>query len=306
MKRVLVTGGTVFVSKFTAQWFVQHGYEVYVLNRGTRLQVDGVKLICADRHDPMLAEQLKAIHFDAVLDICAYDAADILDLVHALHSFDDYIFISSSAVYPETNPQPFREEQSIGPNSIWGRYGTDKIAAEQALLQLCPQAYILRPPYLYGPMQNVYREPFVFECAMKHRPFCIPQDGSMPLQFFHVEDLCRVMEAILRLHPADHVLNVGNPETVTIREFVEACYAVAGEKLQVVNVFEDFPQRSYFSFHDYAYRLDVSKQKALLPQTIPFAQGLADSFRWYVTHPGDVMRKDYIDFIDKHILKTDC
>lgn len=296
----------MFVSKYTAQWFVQHGYEVYVLNRGSRCQVDGVHLICADRHDAGLAHLLKGIHFDAVLDICAYNAEDVTDLLRALHHFDDYILISSSAVYPETNPQPFQETQPVGSNSVWGKYGTDKIEAEQALLALCPQAYILRPPYLYGPMQNVYREPCVFECALKHRPFCIPQDGSMPLQFFHVEDLCRVMEAILLHHPEDHVLNVGNPETVTIKEFVEACYAVAGKPLQLVSVSDAIPQRSYFSFHNYAYKLDVTLQATLLPETVPLEEGLADSFRWYIDHPDDVIRKDYIDFIDKNILKTDC
>jgi len=33
MKTVLVTGGTVFVSKYTADYFVKKGYDVYVLNR---------------------------------------------------------------------------------------------------------------------------------------------------------------------------------------------------------------------------------------------------------------------------------
>ena len=57
-------------------------------------------------------------------------------------------------------------------------------------------AYILRPPYLYGPMNNVYREAFVFDCALADRKFYLPKDGSMKLQFFHVKDLCRLMEVI--------------------------------------------------------------------------------------------------------------
>ena len=59
--------------------------------------------------------------------------------------------------------------------------------AEQYLLSKYSNAYILRPPYLYGPMQNLYREPFVFECALKNRKFYIPEDGKMKLQFFHVD-----------------------------------------------------------------------------------------------------------------------
>ena len=33
-KRILITGGTAFVSKFAAEYFVKRGYEVSVLNRG--------------------------------------------------------------------------------------------------------------------------------------------------------------------------------------------------------------------------------------------------------------------------------
>lgn len=43
-KKILVTGGTVFVSKFVATYFKNHDYDVYVLNRGNRKQIEGVKL----------------------------------------------------------------------------------------------------------------------------------------------------------------------------------------------------------------------------------------------------------------------
>lgn len=50
MKKMLVTGGTTFVSKYVTSYFVNQGYEVYVLNRNTRQQVRGAKLISGDRH----------------------------------------------------------------------------------------------------------------------------------------------------------------------------------------------------------------------------------------------------------------
>lgn len=49
MKKILITDGTVFVSKYLARYFVSKNYEVYVLNRNTRRQVKGVKLIQAER-----------------------------------------------------------------------------------------------------------------------------------------------------------------------------------------------------------------------------------------------------------------
>ena len=50
MKKILVTGGTVFVSRYIAEYYVTKGYDVYVLNRNTKEQSKGVTLIEADRH----------------------------------------------------------------------------------------------------------------------------------------------------------------------------------------------------------------------------------------------------------------
>ena len=298
MRKILVTGGTVFVSRFVANYFKKDN-EVYVLNRNTRQQQEGVHLIEADRND--LQDQLKSYHFDVVIDVCAYNEKDIQNLCDALNDVQDYIFISSSAVYPETNIQPFTESHTVGYNTFWKQYGTDKIAAENALLSRYPQAYILRPPYLYGPMQNVYREPFVFECALKHREFYIPKDGSMKLQFFHVEDLCKMIDIILTQHPKNHIFNAGNEELVDIKTFVQLCYEVAGEKLTIKNVYHHDNQRDYFSFYDYEYVLDVSKQKDLLNKTKDLKQGLKESFTWYINHQDDVIKKNYIEFIDTYL-----
>ncbi len=38
MKTILVTGSTVFVSRFVSEYFVKMGYKVYVLNCGTKSQ----------------------------------------------------------------------------------------------------------------------------------------------------------------------------------------------------------------------------------------------------------------------------
>ncbi len=45
MKKMLVTGGTVFVSRYIAEYYVAKGYDVYVLNRNSRKQSAGVTLI---------------------------------------------------------------------------------------------------------------------------------------------------------------------------------------------------------------------------------------------------------------------
>ncbi len=302
-RRILVTGGTVFVSKYIARYFADLGEQVVVLNRNTKEQLEGVAVIEADRH--ALGNVLSGQHFDAVIDVTAYNAQDVDDLARALESvtFDTYVMISSSAVYPTTNLQPFVENGRLGLNSkheVWGQYSEGKVAAERAVLEQIANAYIIRPPYLYGPMNNIYREAFVFDCADAERAFRLPGDGEMRLQFFHVRDLCRFIDVIIAQQPQQHVFNVGNPESVSVREWVELCYRAAGKPLECVAV-HNVPQRSFFPFYDYQYELDVRAQRELMPETTPLAEGLRESYAWYSAHRNEVVPKPYMKFIDEEL-----
>ncbi len=230
MRKILVIGGTVFVSRFVAEYFADLGDEVYVLNRNRHPQPKGTALIEGDRHE--LGEILKQYKFDAVLDVTAYTGEDVSDLLDALGEFGDYVLISSSAVYPE---------------------------------------------YL-------------------------PRKGEMKLQFFHVRDLCRCIDGILRQHPADHIYNVGNEECLSVREWVGLCYDVTGHIPEYREVYEDIDQREYFSFYDYEYKLDVTRQKELIGDTISMEQGLREAYLWYREHRAEIRRKDYMAFIDKMLL----
>ena len=297
MKKILVTGGTVFVSRYIAEYYVGKGCDVYVLNRNSKEQSKGVTLIEGDRHD--LGEILREYRFDTVIDT-AYTSNDVELLLDALGDYKDYILISSSAVYPEYAPQPFKEDTTLAVNKYWRKYGTDKIEAEHALLKRNPNAYILRPPYLYGQMNNVYRESFVFDCALAGRNFYLPKDGDMKLQFFHVHDLCRFIDILLEIKPSKHIFNVGNKDAISIRKWVELCYKAVGKQVTFVNVYQDIEQRNYFSFYAYEYYLDVSSQYELMSDVKPLDEGLEESYLWYINNQDKVNRKPYIEYIDNN------
>lgn len=299
MKSILVTGGTVFVSKYIAEYFAKKGNRVHVLNRNNHAQPENTILIEGDRNN--LGDILKQYYLDIVIDVNSYSSKDIENLIYALGNFKEYIFISSSAVYKETNVQPFTEKSPLGENRFWGKYGTDKIEAEKALLKRVPSAYILRPPYLYGPFNNIYREAFVFECALKNRKFYLPENGSQTLQFFYIHDLCREIEAILKSKPAQHILNVGNAENISIRDWAKLCYKICGKQPVFEEVWTEMEQRKYFSFYKYEYKLDISNQKAILPELISLENGLKESFQWYSNHSDEVERKDYMEYIDNYL-----
>lgn len=298
---ILVTGGTVFASRYIAEYFSENEHNVFVLNRGSRPQSFGVIPIIADRHQ--LGDSLRGRHFDAVIDVTAYNAEDVNDLLDGLESFSNYILISSSAVYPETLPQPFRETDKCGENRYWGRYGTDKSAAEKALFSRVPDAYALRPPYLCGPMNNLHREAFVFECAEQNREFYLPKCGEMKLQFFHIGDLCSVIEAILQKLPDQHIFNVGYDTAVSIKEWVELCYHIVGKAPRFEYVSEVIPQRSYFPFYDYEYVLDVSAMNTIISELTPLEESLRQSYEWFRNNRSSIVRKPLMEFIDNELRK---
>lgn len=88
MKKVLITGGAVFVSRHAARYYVQQ-YEVYILNRNSKPQCNGVTLIEADRHN--LNDIIINFRFDVVWDIIAYSRADVNDLLDGIGSFTDCV-----------------------------------------------------------------------------------------------------------------------------------------------------------------------------------------------------------------------
>ncbi|MCM1368617.1 MAG: NAD-dependent epimerase/dehydratase family protein [Roseburia sp.] len=295
---VLITGGTVFLSRHFAEYFIKRGDTVYVLNRGTHAQPVGAHAVIADRNELECA--LRGLHFDAVIDVNAYNKQHISSLLDATDGFEKYILISSSAVYPDTAVQPFTEETPRGKNAVWGDYGLNKIEAEDELIRRVPDAYIIRPPYIYGEYNNVYREAFVFDCAEKGLPFYLPRDGGMKLQFIHAEDVCRFAEVLLTASPKQTVFNVGC-EPVTVREWAEACYAAVGKKPLFKHVDGGIEQRAYFPFYVYEYALDVTRMNKLMPRTIGLYEGLLRAYKQYSENRSQVTPKTYLQFIEKNL-----
>lgn len=299
--KILITGGTVFASRYASEYFVKKGNDVSVLNRGSRPQPDGVKHICADRRAQ--GDTLKYHSFDAVVDVTAYNSEDIAFLLDGLGDFGTYVMVSSSAVYPETLALPFREDMKCGENKIWGAYGTDKLAAEKLLIERVPQAYIIRPPYLCGKMNNLYREAFAFDCAERSLPFFLPRDGKLKLQFFDIEDMCRFIEILITDKPERHIFNVGNKDTVTAEEWVNICYSTVNKRAEFRYVREEVFARKYFPFYDYEYRLDVTNMLDLMPTTKTLTESLVQSYQWYVSNKDKVIKRDYYGFITRELMQ---
>ena len=45
---------------------------------------------------------------------------------------------------------------------------------------------------------------------------------------------------------------------ISVREWAELCYKIAGKQAEFFEVYDEIEQRNYFSFYDYEYCLDVT------------------------------------------------
>lgn len=102
--------------------------------------------------------------------------------------------------------------------------------------------------------------------------------------------------------PEEHILNVGNTEAVSIKDWVTKCYESIGKIPDFVNVYKEIDQRNYFSFYNYEYYLDVSRQSIIYPETMSLEEGLKDTVKWYLEHSKEVNKKPYFKYIDENLV----
>jgi nucleoside-diphosphate-sugar epimerase len=137
MKALIVGGTGCISSEISALAAKKPGMELYLLHRGNRPQFvpPGAHSIQADIKKPdEVREKLKGMQFDVLAQFISYGVDDInRDLELFKGHFNQYMFISSTAVYRSRSPMEIiTEDKAIVGNSVWA-YGLHKLQAEMRL-----------------------------------------------------------------------------------------------------------------------------------------------------------------------------
>lgn len=267
---VLVIGGSYFIGRTLVERLLHDGHTVTVLNRGSR-PIAGAEQLVADRG---LADALRGVldgrRFDWVIDTSCYtweQAALAFDASGG--RFTSWLYLSTAAVYPGGTTVPVGEDE-VGPGREWEAYGWNKLLAERELqrrvLSTNQQLVILRPPYVYGPLNTLPREKCLWARMLQGRPIWIPGAGTTPLHFVHVDDLVDAIVITLAHASARiEIFNVAQHETPSIREYLTLLGEVAGvrPRVQAVDCAQlGLEARSFFPFRDYPCLLDTAKLAA--------------------------------------------
>lgn len=304
-EKVLILGGTYFVGYQIVQYLLKDNFDVTILNRGTKKEIHGksVKEIYCDRNDlKKLKILLEKETFDYVIDVSGLNKKDLIHSYEVLknHKLKSYVFISSSAVYAESNVFPISEDFPIGFNSHWGDYGINKIESEEFLFEKYKNenfpAITIRPPYIYGESNYVYRESFIFDLLDLNEDVVVPNKGETLIHFIHIEDLYYTIKALMTNSDCvGEAYNVGDSYGYTFRGWINQCAKALGRTVNIIpfNYKENgYEPRDFFPFRDYPYFLDISKVSKIYKPKIKFETGLKRTYCWYKNNKDSVHKKD--------------
>lgn len=194
--RLLVLGGTQFLSRAVAADAVQRGHDVVCASRGQSGSVPpGATLVRWDRDEAAPAALTEAGPYDAVVDIARQPS----HVRRALAALADahWVFVSTISVYADDadpagpgagrlkDPIPDDVDLAADPDA----YGGLKVACEQLVLDAAASAVVVRPGLIVGPGDPSGRFAYWARRAGDTGELVGPGDPGSLVQVVDVRDL---------------------------------------------------------------------------------------------------------------------
>ncbi len=289
--RLLVLGGSGFVSGWLCRHAIRRGHEVWCVTRGKRELPEGVHGVPADRND---AEQLKQAlmktgqTYDAVLDCICFNACQAEVDMEVLPAFSRRIIvISTDSVYHPDHKAVPQDENGTGYMQDGG-YGALKRQMEIAFEKDGGKRLtytIFRPGHIFGagsflgcfPEQS--RQPDLLEQMKQGKPMRLVGGGEYLIHPIYVGDLVRVMlDSIENEKTHNQIFCIGGPDVIRNRDYYEMIgelmdVPVKIESIDETGYLEANPQYSGYLCHR-AYTMEkLAKAGIRLPDT-PIKVGL--------------------------------
>jgi nucleoside-diphosphate-sugar epimerase len=303
--RVLFIGGTGVISSACSRVAVEHGIDLFVLNRGRstdRSLPPGVTTLQADVREPRsVRQEIKDLHFDAVVDWVAFTPDQVrTDIELFSGRTGQYVFISSASAYqtpparvPVTESTPLR-------NPFWA-YSRGKIACEDLLVAAYREqgfpATIVRPSHTYDQTTVPFDGRWtVLGRMLAGKPVIVHGDGTSLWTLTHNEDFARAFVPLLA-HPRTlgEAIQITSDDVLTWNQIAETLAAALGVSARVVHVPSDAiaaadPDWGAGLLGDKAHSMifDNAKVRGLVPgwrAVIPFEQGAREIADWYRADP---------------------
>ncbi|KZE90211.1 NAD-dependent epimerase/dehydratase family protein [Microbacterium sp. TNHR37B] len=196
MRRILILGGTGWLSGRVARRWTERGAEVVCLARGSRPAPAGATLVAADRSRPDAYAAVAAERWDDVIDISSRPGHVRAALAALAPRSAHWTYVSSVSVYAD-NETPGADETAAVATPVASDHGADadyagaKAAAEAAVAAAGLTSAIIRPGLIVGPGDPTDRFgywPARFAAAGAE-PVLVPETEGLFAQTIDVDDL---------------------------------------------------------------------------------------------------------------------
>jgi nucleoside-diphosphate-sugar epimerase len=313
--RVLVTGGNRYIGLDLVFELSQRGHEVTVINSHEAPLPAGARRIHADRRQAGAFEAALREHrdeFDVIFDNTAYVPSDVKPMVELFAGrVSQYVFTSSQAVYRRSFVQPIHEHfRRHAPDDTDPRkaYGVGKVQCEDYLLGEWQRtgfpATCLRVGHTLGPRSaQATRDPAFFARLEAGRPILIPGEGFAAMQLVHINDVARLMAALVgNERVRGEAYNVSGAEITSIVGVVHLiARAMGGATPRIVNVPMEIARRQQPPLLHWGEALTgsamLSIDKALRDidwrPRFGIEDGYRDAYAWYDREGRDRYQFDF-------------
>ncbi|HVW10490.1 MAG TPA: dTDP-glucose 4,6-dehydratase [Bryobacteraceae bacterium] len=191
-----------------------------------------------------------------------------------------FLHISTDEVGGDMPPGGwFREEDPLKGSSP---YAASKAGAEllvgAAARTFGMNTLITRTSNNYGPYQFPEKLlPLAISNVLEDRPIPVYGDGMQVRDWVHVTDNCRALRAVLERGRAGETYHIGGGNPLPNIEVLRTLLKILGKPESLLTTVTDRLG------HDRRYAVDFSKTTRELgwKPEIPFAEGLAQTIRWY-------------------------
>ncbi len=306
--RVLITGVAGFIGSHLAERFLEEGFYVIGMDNFLTGSPDNIAHLFEKKNFRFIHYNVvNYIYVEGPVDLVVHlacPASPVDYMNHPIHTMkvdslgtlntlgfaklkgSRYVFASSSEVYGSAQVHPQPEDywgyvNPVGPRSVYDE-------AKRFSEALC-MAYhrehgldvrIARIFNTYGPRMRRKDGrviPTFIEKALSGEPLPIYGDGSQTRSFCYIDDL---VEGLFRLSVreglAGTVVNLGNPEEVSILELAKRVIELSGSssKIEFLPPRDDDPPRRC---------PDISRAKSLLEwfPKVSLEEGLKATLRWF-------------------------
>ena len=230
----------------------------------------------------------------SIADPEGYVRSNILGLQHMLDfarlgGVRQFVFASSSSVYGVNPHLPWKEEEKLMPISP---YAMTKLSGEM-MGQVYQHLYgirflALRFFTVYGPGQrpDLAIHQFVRKIA-QGQSIRMFGDGSTSRDYTYIDDVVAgIIEATRYGRSSFEIINIGNHDTISLRDLITAIEKVTGKEA----VIQQAPEQPGDVPHTYASINKAGQLLGYAPHT-NIQEGLRKFYQWYLDHEQLLLRE---------------